>query len=70
MTHKKKAALIKGDNRKENIKKCLTLIKEDLEPIKSAKHILIKPNLVAIKPSFANTHVDAVEATLFCQYTC
>jgi hypothetical protein len=43
----KKAALVKGDNRKENIKKCLEFIRNDLEPLKNAKNILIKPNLVA-----------------------
>ncbi|MBI5056502.1 MAG: DUF362 domain-containing protein [Nitrospirae bacterium] len=60
----KKVALIHGDNRKENIKKCLTLIREDLEPIKKAKNILIKPNLVALKPDFANTNVEAIEAVI------
>ena len=64
MSYKKKVSLIKGDNRKENIRKCLDLIKEDLEPIKSAKKILIKPNLVALKPDFANTHVEAIEAVI------
>ncbi|HDH53691.1 MAG TPA: DUF362 domain-containing protein, partial [Nitrospirae bacterium] len=64
MTDKKKAALIRGDNRKENIKKCLSLIREDIEPIKKAKNILIKPNLVALKPDFANTHVEAIEAVI------
>ncbi len=64
MINKKKVSLIKGDNRKENIRKCLDLIKEDLEPIKSAKNILIKPNLVALKPDFANTHVEAIEAVI------
>lgn len=61
---KKKVALVYGENRKENIKKCLTLIREDLEPIKNAKNILIKPNLVALKPDFANTHVEATEAVI------
>jgi uncharacterized protein (DUF362 family) len=60
MSNKKKAALIKGDNRKENIKKCLSLIKEDIESIKNAKNILIKPNLVALKPDFANTIFEAI----------
>jgi uncharacterized protein (DUF362 family) len=60
----KKVAIIKGDNRKENIKRCLTLISDDLEPIRSAKHILIKPNLVALKPDFANTHVETIEAVV------
>ncbi len=65
MTKKKKVALIRGDNRKENIKRCLTLIREDLdEPVKSARNILIKPNLVALKPDFANTHVEAIEAVI------
>ncbi|MBI4686564.1 MAG: DUF362 domain-containing protein [Nitrospirae bacterium] len=64
MNQKKKAALVNGDNRKENIKTCLTLIREDLEPIKNAKNILIKPNLVALKPDFANTHVEAIEAVI------
>lgn len=62
----KKAALITGENRKKNIKECLGLIKEDLEPIKRAKNILIKPNLVALEPAYANTHVEAVEAVIEC----
>jgi uncharacterized protein (DUF362 family) len=64
MSNKKKAALIKGDNRKENIKKCLSLIKGDMDSIKNAKNILIKPNLVALKPDFANTNVEAIEAVI------
>jgi uncharacterized protein (DUF362 family) len=64
MNNKKKAALIRGDDRKDNIKKCLTLIQEDLEPIKNAKNILIKPNLVALKPDYANTNVEAIEAVI------
>ncbi len=60
----KKAALVRGEDRKENIKKCLTLIQEDLVPIRKAANILIKPNLVALKPDFANTHVDAIEAVI------
>jgi uncharacterized protein (DUF362 family) len=64
MNNKKKAALIRGDDRRDNIKKCLTLIQEDLEPIKNAKNILIKPNLVALKPDYANTNVEAIEAVI------
>lgn len=46
MNSKKKAALVRGDNRKDNIKKCLSLIREDIEqPITKARNILIKPNL-------------------------
>ena len=64
MSNTKKLAVIKGDDRKENIKKCLTLIREDLDGIKTAKNILIKPNLVALKPDFANTHVETIEAVI------
>ena len=62
--NKKKVALVKGGNRKENIRRCLTLIREDIESIKNAKNILVKPNLVALKPDFANTHVEAIEAVI------
>jgi uncharacterized protein (DUF362 family) len=61
---KKKAALVIGEDRRENIRKCLSLIREDLEPVKRAKNILIKPNLVALKPDFANTNVEAIEAVI------
>jgi len=64
MNRKRKVALVKGDARKENIKRCLTLIREDLESVKNAKNILIKPNLVALKPDFANTHLEALEAVI------
>ncbi|MEW6713893.1 MAG: DUF362 domain-containing protein [Nitrospirota bacterium] len=62
--NRKKAAVVRGEDRKKNIKKCLALIRGDLEPIKEAKNILIKPNLVALKPDFANTHVETIEAVI------
>ena len=61
---KKTVALVNGDDRKENIKRCLKLIQKDLGPIQKAKNILIKPNLTALKPDFANTHVESVEAVI------
>lgn len=71
MKRPKLVALVKGDNRKENIKRCLKLIQKDLDSIKKAKRILIKPNLVALKPFFANTHVEAIEAVIeFIQDLC
>src|SRR3989344_4942635 len=60
----KLVSIVKGGNRKENIKKALELIKKDLSKIKKAKKILIKPNLTALKPAFANTNVEAVEAVI------
>ncbi len=64
MKDSRPAALIQGDDRKENIKKCLELIQVDLHPIKEAQRILIKPNLVALEPDYANTHVRAIEAVI------
>jgi len=64
MSQKKKVALVKGENRQENIKKALSLIQEDLASIKKACNILIKPNLVALQPNYANTHVETIEAVI------
>jgi uncharacterized protein (DUF362 family) len=63
-TSKKKAAIVYGENRRDNIKNCLALIRDDLGPVKKAKNILIKPNLVALRPDFANTSVEAIEAVI------
>jgi uncharacterized protein (DUF362 family) len=60
----KKVSLVTGENRKQNIINCLALIQSDLAPLKRVKNILIKPNLVAIKPEFSNTHVEAIEAVI------
>jgi len=64
MKSSKKVSLVKGENRKDNIRRCLDLIKEDISAIGKAKNILIKPNLVAVKPDFSNTHVEAIEAVI------
>jgi uncharacterized protein (DUF362 family) len=64
MNSGKTVALVRGDNRKKNIKRSLTLITEDLGKIKRARNILIKPNLVALKPDYANTNVEAIEAVI------
>ena len=60
----KSVSLVKGNNRKENIKRALELIKKDLDGIKDKSNILIKPNLTATKNIYANTSVEAVEAVL------
>jgi uncharacterized protein (DUF362 family) len=60
----KKASIVRGESRKDNIKKSLDLIRPDLYPLRAATNILIKPNLVALRPEFANTHVEAIEAVI------
>ncbi len=64
MRQKKKVSLVKGEDRQENIKKALCLIQEEMASIKKARNILIKPNLVALQPAYANTHVEAIEAVI------
>ncbi len=64
MINNKKVSLVRGDDRKENINRCLSLIQDDLDKLQTAKNILIKPNLVALEPDFANTHVEAIEAVI------
>lgn len=59
-----RVSLVKGNDRYDNIKKSLELIKQDLEGIKDKKRILIKPNLTATKNEFANTHPKTVEAVI------
>lgn len=57
-------SLVKGEDRKENIYNALKLISKDLEPLSTAKNILIKPNLTALKETYANTNVDSVDAVV------
>ena len=64
MLEGKKVSLIKGKSRKESVLRALDLIRDDLNPIKDAQCILLKPNLVAVKPAYANVHVDTVETVI------
>lgn len=58
-------ALIKGNNRYQNISQALNLLKKDIaEKIKDKKKIVIKPNFVSTEIQLAATHVDAVRAIL------
>lgn len=67
----KKLALIRGEDRKENIKKVLLLIKDELEPIKRAKTILLKPNLTGLFNTNGNVKKEVVETLLeFLQEFC
>ncbi len=59
-----RVSVVHGEDRKENIIRALSLIEADLEKLRNARQILIKPNLVALKPDFANTHVEAIEGVI------
>ncbi|MFQ5812142.1 MAG: hypothetical protein ACE5I2_02960, partial [Anaerolineae bacterium] len=58
-----KVALIKGDDRYENIAQVLTLIEDGVD-LSDKKRILIKPNFVSTRRQLAATHVEAVRAVL------
>jgi uncharacterized protein (DUF362 family) len=58
-----RVALIKGDNRYENIVQALALIGDEID-LSNKKHILIKPNFVSTRRQLAATHVEAVRALL------
>jgi uncharacterized protein (DUF362 family) len=58
-----RVALIKGDNRYENITQALALIEDGID-LSDKKRILIKPNFVSTRRQLAATHVEAVRAVL------
>lgn len=64
MKKKRLVSLVKGKNRKENLKKALALIKADLGDFRKAKTVLLKPNLTSAYNATANTSPQAVEAVL------
>lgn len=58
------AALIKGNDRSENIYKALKLIEDQVLSGIKGKQILIKPNFVQTSNQLAATHVDAIRGIL------
>ena len=57
-------ALIKGNDRSENIYKALKLIEEQVFSGIHGKQILIKPNFVQTSKQLAATNVDAIRGIL------
>jgi len=60
----RKVALIRTGDRSRGIRQALEAIADDLDAVAHAERILIKPNLVAITPAYADTHVEAVAAVV------
>lgn len=58
-------ALVKGAERKQNIRSALEYIMPDLRTaLKGKCNILLKPNLVSLQPTNANTNANAAEAVI------
>ncbi|MEK7753785.1 MAG: DUF362 domain-containing protein [Acidobacteriota bacterium] len=63
-TEPSSVALIKGNDRRENIFKSLKLIEDQVFSAIGNKQILIKPNFVQTSRQLAATHVDAIRGIL------
>ena len=63
-TEPSSAALIKGNDRSENIYKALKLIEDQVFSGIKDKQVLIKPNFVQTNNQLAATHVDAIRGIL------
>lgn len=60
-----KTGLIRGNDRYQNVRQVLDLIKKDVaEKIKDKQKIVIKPNFVSTEIQLAATHVEVVRAIL------
>ena len=62
-----KISIVKGDDRKENIKKALEIIEKDIDKaikIKGLKQLFIKTNTIDTNFPLACTHVDALDSVL------
>lgn len=59
---KSKVAIVKGDNRRENIRQALELIKDDL--VIDKNEVLLKPNCLQSAVPLCCTHVDALRGVL------
>ena len=59
-----KVALVKGDERRKNVRRALELIKDEVAPEVAGKRMLIKPNFVSVRRQLAATHLDATRGIL------
>ncbi|MBU0531699.1 DUF362 domain-containing protein [Patescibacteria group bacterium] len=60
-----RVAITKGDYRKDNVSRALELVSGDVtQKLRSARSIMLKPNLVHDREQLASTHVDAVRAVI------
>jgi uncharacterized protein (DUF362 family) len=56
-------ALVQGEERATNVAAALAAIEESVD-LSGCRHVLVKPNLVALDAPLACTHRDALRATL------
>lgn len=59
-----RVSLIKGKDRRDNIKRSLDLIYDDVKNNFKSKQVIIKPNFVSTSIQLASTHVDQIRGIL------
>lgn len=60
-----RVSLIKGKDRRENIRRSLEIISDDIrEGLKKSKALIIKPNFVSTSIQLATSHVDQIRGIL------
>ncbi len=61
---KSKVALIKGDSRRDNMRRAMELIQEDLAAKICCQEVIVKPNCLQSASPLCCTHVDALRGVL------
>ncbi len=59
-----KVAIIKGEERRENVRRSLELIGNDIKSGIGSRRIVIKPNFVSSSIQLASSHIDQVRGIL------
>ncbi len=59
-----RVALIRGEDRRENIRKSLELISDEIKNSLGNRRVIIKPNLVSTSIPLAATHIDHLRGIL------
>ena len=61
---KSRVSLVKGDDRRDNIRRAMELIREDLAPKINGQEVIVKPNCLQSARPLSCTHVDALRGIL------
>ena len=64
MNHMPRVSLIKGHGRRENVRRSLELIADDIKKGLASRQLVIKPNFVSSTIQLASSHVDQVRGIL------
>jgi uncharacterized protein (DUF362 family) len=59
-----KVSLIKGKNRRANIRKSLELLSDEIKNVVKTRQLIIKPNFVSTSKHLAASHVDQIRGIL------